>query len=132
MKKWTRWLPGMLAILVLGALIYGANQSTVTFSHLCDAKNRLRGAGFQCTSDCENGTLGSGFLLSHQSVSWGEAGTLCKIGQMGPEWKGKVWVTFNSCRWQLKTLPENAGVRVWGSVIAFGDQDLLNEVDGVL
>lgn len=130
--KSSGWFIGTIVVAILGGLAYNSKPSESTFAHLCDAKSHFVQAGFHCISDSASGELGSGFLLSRENVSWLEAGTLCKVGQMGPKWKGKVWVTFNSERWQLRTMPENAGARVWGSVIAFGDEELLDEIDSAL
>ena len=130
--KWIRWFVGVVAILGLAGLVYSTRQSVVTFAHLCDAQTWFLRAGFQCTPDCATGKLGSGFLLSRQSATWNEAGKLCKVGRMGPEWRGRVWVTFNTRQWQLQSIPEDAGTRRWGAIIAFGDPELLNELDGIL
>jgi hypothetical protein len=133
----SRMIRGVLAagaavMLATAGLAYVAKHHEITFLHLRDAKTRLLGAGFICTSDRADGTLATGFLISRQSSSWSEAGTLCKVGPMGPEWKGKVWVTFNSNDWRLASLPEHAGMRVWGTVIAYGDEEFLSEIDGSL
>ena len=129
-----KWIVAGLAGLLLTAagVSYSSKQAATTFTRLNQAYNRLATAGFHCTADSATGKLGSGFLLSRASATWSDAASLCKIGPMGPEWKGKVWVTFDSSMWQLRTIPENAGVRQWGAVIAFGDEDLLNEVDSML
>jgi hypothetical protein len=126
-----RWVlaAGAVVVLTTAGLAYVGKQHEITFLHLSDAQAHFLGAGFHCTSDRADGTLATGFLISRQSLSWSEAGTLCKVGPMGPEWTGKVWVTFNSKHWSLASLPENAGMRVWGTVIAYGDEELLSEID---
>jgi hypothetical protein len=130
----TRWViaAGAVVVLSTAGLAHVAKQHEITFLHLRDAQARLLGAGFHCTSDRADGKLATGFLISRESVTSTQVGTLCKVGPMGPAWKGKVWVTFNSKDWQLSSLPEHAGVRVWGTVIAYGDEDLLSELDDSL
>ena len=51
---------------------------------------------------------------------------------VGPEWKGKVWVTQNPRNYHLQTIPDQADSRVWGEVLAFGDAPLLSEIDDAL
>jgi hypothetical protein len=131
-KNWKGWLAGASILLAMMSLAVITKQSVVTFHHLKDAHARFSAAGFFCTSDRSNGRVGSGFLISRERVSWNEAGTLKKTGNMGPEWKGKVWVTFSPSYWQLETIPNHAGTRSWGDVVAFGDQELLSELDSVL
>ncbi len=126
-----RWIltAGAVIVLATSGLAFFAKQHEITFEHLRDAQTRLLGAGFYCTSDRADGALSTGFLISRQWVSCTEASTLCKARPIGPDWKGKVWVTFSSDAWRLATLPEHAGHRVWGTVIAYGDEELLSELD---
>ncbi len=130
--KWT--LAALGAIVIVGLVTFGfrERQSDLAFANLADAKTRLMGAGFYCTPDSADGSLAAGFLLSRIPTTWNEAGALRKIGPMGPAWQGKAWVTFSTPIWQLHTLPEGAGLRSWGKVLAFGDETLLREIDGRL
>src|SRR5437879_1401988 len=96
---------GTTTVLGVGSLAYIAKRHDITFDHLRDAKSALVAAGYHCTSDCANGRLSSGFLLSREDVSWSDASKLCKVGVMGPEWKGKVWVTLSPDYWQLQSIP---------------------------
>ena len=87
-----RWQLAAGSILV-AALMSGAfffKQPGITFDRLPDAKAKLIAAGFLCIADSVHGQTGTGFLISREPVSWGDAGALCKAGPMGPEWKGKV------------------------------------------
>jgi hypothetical protein len=104
----------------------------VTFRHLPDAKAALAAAGYFCISDSSAGEISTGFLISRQAIAWHEAGSLCKAGPMGRAWQGKVWVTINPACWRLLSIPDQAGTRVWGDVIAFGDDELLREIDTLL
>lgn len=126
-----RWMlaAGAVVVFATAGLAYVARQHEITFLHLRDAKVSLLSAGFHCTSDRADGLLSTGFLISRQSISWSDAGSLRKVGPMGAEWKGKVWVTFTRNDWRLESLPEQAGMRVWGTVVAYGDEDLLSELD---
>jgi hypothetical protein len=129
-----RWFLAAGAVVVLAtvALTYVAKQYEISFRHLHDAQARVLGAGFHCTSDRADGTLSTGFLISREMVTWSQVGSLRKVGPMGPNWKGKVWVTFSSNDWQLTSLPDHAGMRVWGTVIAYGDEEFLSEIDNSL
>ena len=117
--------------MLIGCAVF-ARQQDVTFERLQEARIRLADLGFHCSSDAANGHTGCGFLISRTALSWSEVGMLRKTGPMGPEWQGKVWVTLNPQHWRLESLPEHAGVRIWGSVIAFGDCDFLKEIDDAL
>src|SRR5438552_1818261 len=128
--KWTICLSVAALSLVGTAFVYPHHD--VTFAHLRDAKARLTAAGFYCTADNAPGHISNGFTISREAITWTEAGLLCKAGPMGPHWKGKVWVTINTAGWGLETMPDDAGTRVWGAVVAFGDEELLGEIDELL
>lgn len=129
MKVW-KVCAGITAILLLLAGIgICFPHHDVTFERLQEAKSRLASLGFHCTSDCANGQLSCGFLLSRQTTTWSDVCELRKTGAMGPEWRGRVWVTLNPAYWQLESIPDQAGVRVWGAVVAFGDDELLREIE---
>jgi hypothetical protein len=130
--KWTLAIVGATVICGLAAVGLYERETGVTFANLAEAKARLDETGFYCTPDSADGRLATGFLLSREPVTWSQVGSLRKIGPMGREWQGKAWVTFSAPVWQLQTLPEKAGLRVWGHVLAFGDDQLLRDVDGCL
>lgn len=123
---------GATIALATAGLSYVAKQNEIAFTHLSEAKDRLVDTGFYCISDRSDGSLGCGFLISREAMSWSEAGLLRKIGPMGPEWKGKVWVTLHQEHWRVVSLPDHAGVRVWGSVVAYGDEEVLSELEEFL
>jgi|ERR1043165_1853403 hypothetical protein len=129
--KCTTGVVATLMILSLTALAFRP-KTEITFHTLLEAKTRLLTLGVHCTSDRANGQLDTGLLVSRSAVTWSEAGSLRKIGRMGPQWKGKVWVTVNPQRWELQTVPDDASVRVWGDIVAFGDAEFLNEIDEAL
>jgi hypothetical protein len=129
------WKVGMLGAVILTALAgasFFTKQHDVSFKRLQEAHTRLTKLGYYCTSDSANGKIGCGFLISRKAVMWNDVSTMCKSGPMGPEWEGKVWVTLNPDIWQLQGVPEQAGVRVWGAVVAFGDDKLLHEIEDLL
>ena len=130
--QWNRWMAGALAALALAGLAHVTRAHELSFANLEEAKARLLSAGFRCTSDNASGKVVTGFLVSKEGLAWNDAAVLCKIGKMGPKWKGKAWVTMSSPAWQLQTVPDEAGLRGWGGVLVFGDQDLLDELDRVL
>src|ERR1051325_7405970 len=132
MTKWRPWAAGVGVLLLLTGLSFWCKQDAVTFQHLRDAQARLLSAGFHCTSDVQAGRIGTGFLISRDQVGWSDVATLPKSGVMGPRWQGKVWVTTNPDDLQLQTIPDDADTRVWGDVIAFGDAELLDELDHAL
>jgi len=104
----------------------------IEFENLDIAHNHIKAAGFVCTSDRADGTLQNGFLVSQEAVDWKIANELHKGGKLGPEWKGKVWVTYNGPSGDLVSLPSDGGKRVWGAVCVFGDAEFLDELESVL
>lgn len=127
-----RWTAGALLFLALAGLTYGSRAPDPSFTNLDEARARLASAGFCCATDNANGKVVGGFVVSRECVTWSEAATLRKTGKMGAAWKGKAWVTMNSNVWQLQTIPDQAGLRDWGGVFAFGDQELLAELEAAL
>jgi hypothetical protein len=132
MVRWNLPAAGALVLLAAAGVCCFARHHEVRFLRLHDAHDRLKSAGFCCVSDREDGILSTGFLLSRRPLSWIDAGSLCKTTPMGPHWQGKVGVTVNNEHWEILSLPDRAGVRVWGKVVAYGDEDLLNEIDAAL
>lgn len=125
----------MACAILVGALAGSAvfyKHSSVTFAKLQEAKTHFSKLGYCCTTDSASGQVGCGFLISRTAMNWSETGLLRKTGPMGPEWEGKVWVTLNPGFWRLEAVPDQAGVRVWGSVVAFGDEEFLHEIDEAL
>jgi hypothetical protein len=126
------WLICTTVLLTLTGYAVYAKPHGVSFQTLPEAKAKLDAAGFPCIADSSDGKLGTGFVVSREVTSWLEAGALCKAGPLGPEWKGKVWVGFNPHYYNLETIPDGAGVRIWGEIIAFGDADFLSQIDDAL
>ena len=121
----------MVFVAMAGSAVF-FKHSGATFERLAEAKARISELGYFCTTDSESGQIGCGFLISRTTIDWSQTGLLRKTGPMGPEWQGKVWVTLNPRFWRLEAVPDQAGVRVWGSVIAFGDEDFLEEIESSL
>ncbi|HZZ78598.1 MAG TPA: hypothetical protein VFE62_08770 [Gemmataceae bacterium] len=120
---------GGIVLFALVGVTWYAGRETVNFQNLTEAKTFLTSAGFACYSDHVDGDIGTGFLISREPVTTGEVSLLCKVGPMGSKWRGKAWVTFISKDWRLASLPDGAAVREWGGVFAFGDEEVLREVD---
>lgn len=133
MKRWQVRASAAVLVVLAGAFYCTRNyDDVIRFDQLPQAQARLANLGFFCTTDCADGQLSCGFLLSRNSSSWSDVCQLRKTGSMGPEWRGKVWVTLNPSCWELKSVPDQAGIRVWGAVIAFGDDELLREIEAAL
>ena len=127
--KWKVCISSAAVCMALVASVLFFNHHEVTFRRLADVKTALAAAGYHCISDSAGGDISCGFLISRDAITWNEAGTLCKSGPMGRQWQGKVWVTINPDCWRLQSIPDQAGTRVWGAVVAFGDDELLREID---
>jgi hypothetical protein len=129
-NRWILALAGMAAFLGLCWAL--TSPPPIVFPNVPEACVNVTAAGFHCTSDREDGIIAHGFLVTTDETDWRVANSLCKIGKMGPEWKGKVWVTYSNTRGALCVLPDDAASRTWGTVCAYGDADLLNQIEGTL
>jgi hypothetical protein len=99
---------------------------------LPEARTRLQAAGFHCISDEPGAGNMAGFLVSRKPATREEAARLCKGGRMTAAWAGKAWVTVTAPHWALADVPEGAGVRAWGNMVAFGDEEVLRQLDELL
>ena len=104
----------------------------IVFQDLGEASRCIKAVGFCVTSDRADGIIQSGFLVTEEQVGSIEANNLCKIGKMGPEWKGRVWVSQVSPAFYLGTVPDDAKPRTWGDLCAFGDPVLLDQIENKL
>jgi hypothetical protein len=118
-----------VVLVLVCVLHFGCMPAPITFADVQDAHRSIEAAGFCCASDRADGKIVSGFLISREPVSGDEIRTLRKVGSMGPEWKGKVWLLHLK---NARSTPDDGGVRVWGDVLAIGDNDLLNEIESAL
>ena len=104
----------------------------IAFQDLGEASRCVKAAGYCITSDRIDGVIQSGFMVTTEEATWEDANGLCKIGAMGPEWKGRVWVTQLAPAFYLGTMPDGAKPRTWGDVCAFGDPVLLEQLEDKL
>jgi hypothetical protein len=105
---------------------------SASFDNLVQARASLEGAGFFCIGDREGDQCVHGFTVAKKPITWSEANEICRIGPMGPEWKGRVWITTQSTVMPMTTTPNDAPPRIWGRVLAFGDPEFLDEIEGRL
>jgi hypothetical protein len=96
-----------------------------------DAWSRLQNLQYTCRSDVTAGDYSTGFMVSKDQATHLNAAELCKSGPMDQRWQGKVWVTVvpNVPDWPWPTMPDDAGVGVWGRVLAFGVGVFLDELE---
>jgi hypothetical protein len=126
------WIAGFCVVLGLALIVYlMMPPDPVVLRDLDTAKTSIEAEGFHCSTGRADDLPGNGFLVSREELPWQTANLLCKAGPMGPEWKGKVWV----CQ-RVKEIgniaPENAIVSDWGGVVAFGDREVLSEIENSL
>lgn len=108
-------------------------KSNLSFGNLDEAGTRIRALGYHCLSDRRDGVVENGFAVSRTELVWGDVNNLIKVGAMGPEWRGIIWIALiDDGLTDLYTIPDWAGTRVWGNVVAMGDADLLLEVEANL
>ena len=69
-------------------------------------------------------------MVSRTPTTWTEVNGIAKVGPMGPAWHGKVWVTSRvSGSYPNAGMPYKAKLRLWGKVFAFGDEEVLDELE---
>lgn len=129
LKDWKVCASVLALVLVSGTITWLGRDPGMGFERIHEAQSKLAGLGLHVTTDRANGHVSCGFMLSRDAAKWTDVCLLRKTGSMGPEWRGRVWVTLNPSVWQLESIPDHAGIRVWGSVIAFGDDELLREIE---
>jgi len=101
----------------------------ITFDNLKQAQSRIAAAGYHCRSDRADGMLEFGFLVTHESVDWPVVAELMKVEPFGPEWHGKVWIAILGDQFELSSIPNVPGTRIWGKTVAFGDPEFLDEIE---
>ena len=129
---WKVILAGSMFVLLAGGVAALGKRQSVRFEGLDAAKADFRAAGFYCVADSVDERNCAGFLISREKISSESVNSMRKVGEMGPAWKGRAWVTLNPRCWRLQLIPDDAATRTWGNVIAFGDADLLRELDEIL
>jgi hypothetical protein len=120
------------AMLAATAGLDAVRNKVAPVRDLPEARSRLEAAGFHCVSDEPAAGNMAGFQVSRTPSSRDEVVLLRKSGPMTAAWKGKAWITVTAPHWNLAAVPEGAAVRIWGHVIAFGDENLVGELDQVL
>lgn len=121
-----------VVVLLIAVRWYLSAYTPISFNDLPDAVSCIRVAGFHVTSDRIDGEIQTGFLVTAEQATWKDANDLVKVNKIGPEWKGKVWVTIIGETGAHGVVPEEANARTWGRVCAYGDKDLLNQVEYAL
>lgn len=128
--KRNRWIVAIVGVAAFLGICWALTPPPpIVFPNVQEACVRVTAAGFHCTSDREDGVTANGFLVTQEETDWRVVNVLWKIGKMGPEWKGKVWVTFSTDQLALCGIPNGAASRSWGVVCAYGDADLLNQIE---
>ena len=130
--KRREWIAGISVLALLAAVAWFlVPPRAVTFATVREASVKILTEGFRCTSDRADGQLDHGFLITRTDTTWSEVNVLAKAGPMGPEWKGKVWISGVLPN-QVCNKPDGAAARLWGGVYAYGDGDFLAEIEGAL
>jgi hypothetical protein len=130
--KRREWIAGIAVLALLGATAWLLMpRPDVAFVTVRQASGSITAEGFRCTSDRADGQLENGFLVTREETNWREVNVLPKAGPMGPEWKGKVWITGVVPN-QIWNMPDGAAAKLWGGVYAYGDGAFLAEIEGAL
>ncbi|MBI3821789.1 MAG: hypothetical protein HY289_03810 [Planctomycetes bacterium] len=128
--RWKYLIAGGMLVVAMVGLAYFTKPAAMTFDDLLAARQQLESLGLHCTHDCSEGR--GGFMLSKEPATTSDAALLCKVGKMNSSWTGRAWVTLNPAAMRVESIPEGAGVRVWGGVLVYGDDALLREIDQIL
>lgn len=117
----------LLAATLIGYFIDGSHGPS--FDNLQQACSLLRTAGYFCTSDRADGRIENSFVVCREPLTWEEGNLNCKSGPMGRRWKGRVWIIRSMPFTEMWTTPGDTEPRIWGKVWAFGDSELLAEIE---
>ena len=117
------------AIIVFCVAVSQFEQRCSGFADLRHARQSIEDAGYHCVGDVANGQTLSGFVVSRTPIPWEVANDMRKAGPMGKEWTGRAWITREARLVPTTTTPGDSAPRVWGNVLAFGDQELLDEIE---
>jgi hypothetical protein len=126
------WKKMMIAAIVVSAGLVApfTFKNDIAFRNLNDARAQISAQGYFCMSDRKDGHIENGFAVSREKIDWKDANHLVKVGAMGPEWRGKVWIgVIDDGLTDLYGIPDWTGTRVWGNVVALGDASLLAELE---
>jgi len=123
----SHWL-GLAGFVVCLVVVAVYAPWRLAFRNLEDAATKVRAAGFFVSGDRADGVIENGFVVTPRPIPPMDVNLLLKAGKMGPVWKDKVWVT----RIPHPTVPDDAVPHAWGDVIAFGDSQLLDQIESKL
>jgi len=130
--KRKEWLLGIAVLACLVAVAWFLwPRPGVYCADLEEARTVIEAEGFFCTSDRVDGKICTGFLVTRAATTADDVNLLCKVGPMGQDWKGKVWVQIHKPT-QTWMIPETADARVWGGVHVFGDKSFLEQLEAAL
>jgi hypothetical protein len=113
-------------IALLGSLLH---RRATSFESLAQGYEMLRARGYHCIGDRHDGKIEGSFIVSRDRLTWNDVASMYMAGPMGPNWKGRAWVIRKSATARQYTSPGDAMPRVWGSLWAFGDEELLDEIE---
>jgi hypothetical protein len=99
---------GAVSILLICTVVLD-RRNKIEFKSLRESKSRLEAIGFHCIPDRSDGSWAAGFIVGRSPGSWEQVNTMCKSRPLGPDWKGKAWVSVNSPLWRSEHMPEKAG-----------------------
>jgi len=128
-KRWSLATFGIVCgISVVGLLL--DFRCACAFENLQQAHESITRVGYHCVGDREDGQLQYSFVVSRMPITRADVVGMRKVGAMGSTWKGRIWIVAPSSDVPLLTAPGEVPPRVWGRVLAFGDADLLDEIEG--
>jgi hypothetical protein len=105
----------------------------VAFGAIEEASIAVQNAGLCITADNPSGNITKGFLVSREPLHWLEIVPMSNGTYFAAEWKGKAWLARRWADWRIPdSIPEGAGVRVWGDIVAYGDPDFLDVLERAL
>ncbi|MSU78354.1 MAG: hypothetical protein EXS16_09685 [Gemmataceae bacterium] len=69
-------------------------------------------------------------MISRKPLAWEDVNEVPKVRPMRLEWQGKVWVTSHmNLQYPQVTIPDKAKLHIWGTMFAFGDEDIISELE---
>ena len=130
-KSLSLTLGGSFVFTLLIASSYWVNSKSATYRDLKQTYTVVvLQYGLHCRSDRNDGEIASGFMISRKPLAWEDVNEVPKVRPMRLEWQGKVWVTSHmNLQYPQVTIPDKAKLHIWGTMFAFGDEDIISELE---
>jgi hypothetical protein len=126
-------LLGLMGILALGAHIQSrATPTSIHFDEVLEVQDLARANGLVVHSGNGHGLVEGNCFLADHPVTFDDLLAVCDRRHCGltPAWRGIVWVCqINGSYRRLHAGAIGGKTRIWGNVLAAGDEELMDRIE---